>query len=175
MWRPVPAAVQSECILLSGQPRALLMAPAWANARQPQAAHGHPPAHSPNRLTSAHWPQRTAKTAMGAWWVQVMCENWGGLGAFEPGAASMLHLAWSQKVSPQRQTPEAYLVRGRKRCITHVHVHAHWVWVGGADWFTCGEENAIASCQFPLAALPCTLRCSLTAQLASSPSSWLPS
>jgi len=36
----------------------------------------------------------------------------GGNGGFEPGAASILHLAWTQAVSPQWELPETWLING---------------------------------------------------------------
>lgn len=36
----------------------------------------------------------------------------GGSGGFEPEQASLLHLAWTQAVAPQAESPEAWLVRG---------------------------------------------------------------
>lgn len=36
----------------------------------------------------------------------------GGSGGFEPHESSLLHLAWTQAVAPQRDTPEAWLVEG---------------------------------------------------------------
>ena len=36
----------------------------------------------------------------------------GGSGGFEPHESSILHLAWSQAVAPQQETPEAWLVEG---------------------------------------------------------------
>ena len=36
----------------------------------------------------------------------------GGSGGFEPHESSLLHLAWTQAVAPQHETPEAYLVVG---------------------------------------------------------------
>lgn len=36
----------------------------------------------------------------------------GGSGGFEPHESSLLHLAWTQAVAPQHETPEAWLVEG---------------------------------------------------------------
>ncbi|MFN5193941.1 MAG: flavin monoamine oxidase family protein [Cyanobacteriota bacterium] len=36
----------------------------------------------------------------------------GGSGGFEPHESSLLHLAWTQAVAPQHETPEAWLVAG---------------------------------------------------------------
>lgn len=36
----------------------------------------------------------------------------GGSGGFEPHESSILHLAWTQAVAPQHETPEAWLVEG---------------------------------------------------------------
>jgi len=36
----------------------------------------------------------------------------GGSGGFEPHESSLLHLAWTQAVAPQQETPEAWLVEG---------------------------------------------------------------
>ncbi|MFM9104965.1 MAG: FAD-dependent oxidoreductase, partial [Cyanobium sp.] len=36
----------------------------------------------------------------------------GGSGGFEPEESSLLHLAWTQALAPQHETPEAWLVQG---------------------------------------------------------------
>lgn len=45
-------------------------------------------------------------------WLSTMQSRIGGSGAFEPDQVSLLHMAWTQKVGPQWQTPEKWLLIG---------------------------------------------------------------
>ena len=78
----------------------------------PAAPWAHPDARELDTTTIATWLKANAATPLARWWVDVVARNWGGNGAFESGSASMLHLAWAQRVSPQRELPEAFLFDG---------------------------------------------------------------
>lgn len=78
----------------------------------PAAPWTHPDARVLDTMTITTWLERNARTPLAAWWADVVARNWGGNGAFESGSASMLHLAWAQRVSPQSETPEALLFDG---------------------------------------------------------------
>jgi monoamine oxidase len=45
-------------------------------------------------------------------WLPTMQSHIGGSGGFEPEQVSLLHMAWSQKVAPQSETPEKWLLKG---------------------------------------------------------------
>lgn len=45
-------------------------------------------------------------------WLSTLQSRIGGSGAFEPDEVSLLHMAWTQRVGPQWQTPEKWLLRG---------------------------------------------------------------
>jgi len=45
-------------------------------------------------------------------WAPAMQARIGGSGGFEPGQASLLHMAWTQRVGPQSETPEKWLLTG---------------------------------------------------------------
>jgi len=45
-------------------------------------------------------------------WLPTFQANVGGAGGFEPSQASALHMAWTQCVSPQSETPEKWLLCG---------------------------------------------------------------
>lgn len=85
---------------------------ALARTVDPAAPWTHPEARALDSMTIATWLERNARTPIAAWWADVVARNWGGNGAFESGSASMLHFAWAQRVSPQRDTPEALLFDG---------------------------------------------------------------
>ncbi|MEB3326117.1 MAG: FAD-dependent oxidoreductase [Synechococcus sp.] len=64
-----------------------------------------------DRLSIAGWLERQGASALARYplaWLARM----GGSGGFEPHESSILHLAWSQAVAPQQETPEAWLVHG---------------------------------------------------------------
>lgn len=64
-----------------------------------------------DRTTIASWLSRRRACPLArypfSWHTRV-----GGSGGFEPWESSMLHLAWTQAVAPQHETPEAWLVEG---------------------------------------------------------------
>ncbi len=45
-------------------------------------------------------------------WLPTMQSRIGGSGGFEPGEVSLLHMAWTQRVGPQAETPEKWLLCG---------------------------------------------------------------
>jgi|GEM_PF-133691 len=45
-------------------------------------------------------------------WLSTMQSRIGGSGGFEPDQVSLLHMAWTQQVGPQSQTPEKWLLFG---------------------------------------------------------------
>jgi monoamine oxidase len=70
-----------------------------------------PAATTLDELTIAGWLDRQRAGDLARYpfaWLARM----GGSGGFEPHESSMLHLAWSQAVAPQQDTPEAWLVHG---------------------------------------------------------------
>lgn len=64
-----------------------------------------------DRTTIASWLSRRRACPLArypfSWLTRV-----GGSGGFEPWESSMLHLAWTQAVAPQHESPEAWLVEG---------------------------------------------------------------
>ncbi|MFI0403780.1 MAG: flavin monoamine oxidase family protein [Cyanobium sp.] len=64
-----------------------------------------------DRTTIASWLSRRQACPLArypfSWLTRV-----GGSGGFEPWESSMLHLAWTQAVAPQRESPETWLVEG---------------------------------------------------------------
>jgi monoamine oxidase len=68
-------------------------------------------AESLDRISVDHWLERQGAGDLARYplaWLSRM----GGSGGFEPHESSILHLAWSQAVAPQQETPEAWLVEG---------------------------------------------------------------
>ncbi|MFM7362721.1 MAG: flavin monoamine oxidase family protein [Cyanobium sp.] len=68
-------------------------------------------ADSLDRISVDHWLERQGAGDLARYplaWLTRM----GGSGGFEPHESSILHLAWSQAVAPQQETPEAWLVEG---------------------------------------------------------------
>ncbi len=45
-------------------------------------------------------------------WLPAMVSRIGGSGGFEPDQVSLLHMAWTQHVGPQSETPEKWLING---------------------------------------------------------------
>lgn len=70
-----------------------------------------PAANELDRLSIDGWLERQGAGELArypfAWLARL-----GGSGGFEPHESSMLHLAWTQAVAPQHETPEANLVVG---------------------------------------------------------------
>jgi monoamine oxidase len=64
-----------------------------------------------DRTTIASWLSRRQACPLArypfSWLARV-----GGSGGFEPWESSLLHLAWTQAVAPQREAPETWLVEG---------------------------------------------------------------
>ena len=70
-----------------------------------------PDAEAIDRISVAHWLEREGAGELARYplaWLTRM----GGSGGFEPHESSILHLAWTQAVAPQHETPEAWLVEG---------------------------------------------------------------
>ena len=77
----------------------------------PGAPWATPGAEALDRTTVAQWLDYQGADALAGYplaWLTRM----GGSGGFEPHESSILHLAWTQAVAPQRETPEAWLVVG---------------------------------------------------------------
>jgi len=70
-----------------------------------------PDAEQLDRLTVAQWAERHTTIPLARLPLDWLCRM-GGSGGFEPWEASILHLAWTQAVAPQTESPEAWLVRG---------------------------------------------------------------
>jgi len=77
----------------------------------PQQPWTAPEADQLDRLSIAGWLERQGAGDLAgyplAWLTRL-----GGSGGFEPHESSILHLAWTQAVAPQHETPEASLVEG---------------------------------------------------------------
>lgn len=77
----------------------------------PRAPWTAPDAEELDRLSIAGWLERQGAGELARYpfaWLTRM----GGSGGFEPHESSLLHLAWTQAVAPQQETPEAWLVEG---------------------------------------------------------------
>jgi len=77
----------------------------------PQTPWMAPEAIQLDRLSISGWLDRQGVGELAAYplaWLTRM----GGSGGFEPHESSILHLAWTQAVAPQHETPEASLVEG---------------------------------------------------------------
>jgi len=77
----------------------------------PRAPWTAPEAEALDRLSIAGWLERQGAGELARYpfaWLTRM----GGSGGFEPHESSLLHLAWTQAVAPQHETPEAWLVWG---------------------------------------------------------------
>lgn len=70
-----------------------------------------PDAERLDRISVAAWAAAETQTPMASLPLSWLCRV-GGSGGFEPWEASILHLAWTQAVAPQLESPEAWLVRG---------------------------------------------------------------
>lgn len=64
-----------------------------------------------DRTTVASWLSRRQACPLARYPFSWLCRV-GGSGGFEPWESSMLHLAWTQAVAPQREAPETWLVEG---------------------------------------------------------------
>lgn len=70
-----------------------------------------PGAQARDRMTIRAWLDGQTSSAFAKWVVGFMARI-GGSGAFEPDAASLLHMAWTQSQGPQSDSPEARLLVG---------------------------------------------------------------
>ena len=120
-----PLADSRGDTLLFFDPAALNLAPgAWESTSRLQRAFlalvGRIDPQRPWRTADA---ERLDRTSVAAWSAAQTDEplaslplSWlcrvGGSGGFEPWEASILHLAWTQAVAPQAESPEAWLLRG---------------------------------------------------------------
>ena len=68
-----------------------------------------PDAAALDSQTVASWLEQRTTSPL-ARYVAEWHTRMGGSGGFEPGEASILHLAWTQAVAPQTETPEAWLL-----------------------------------------------------------------
>ncbi|MBM5819681.1 MAG: FAD-dependent oxidoreductase, partial [Cyanobacteria bacterium K_DeepCast_150m_m2_101] len=81
---------------------------AQINPQQPWLT---PNAEQLDRLSVAAWAAQHSPLPLPRLPLDWLCRV-GGSGGFEPWESSILHLAWTQAVAPQAETPEAWLVRG---------------------------------------------------------------
>jgi L-amino acid dehydrogenase len=70
-----------------------------------------PQAEQRDRLSVAAWAAQHTNVPLARLPLDWLCRV-GGSGGFEPWEASILHLAWTQAVAPQAESPEAWLVQG---------------------------------------------------------------
>ena len=101
----LPAAELDACKALQRAFNALV---AQVDSHQPWRT---PNAEQLDRLTVAQWAERHTTIPLARLPLEWLCRV-GGSGGFEPWEASILHLAWTQAVAPQAESPEAWLVRG---------------------------------------------------------------
>jgi monoamine oxidase len=87
--------------------RAFTALVAQLNPRQPWLT---PDAERLDRLTVSAWAAKQTTLPLAHLPLEWLCRV-GGSGGFEPWEASILHLAWTQAVAPQTETPEAWLVQ----------------------------------------------------------------
>lgn len=102
---PLPADEVAATLKLQQAFAALV---AQVNPRQPWLS---PDAERLDRLSVAAWAAEHTAVPLARLPLDWLCRV-GGSGGFEPWEASILHLAWTQAVAPQAETPEAWLVRG---------------------------------------------------------------
>ena len=81
---------------------------AQINPRQPWSS---PNAEALDRLTVAQWAAQHTTLPLARLPLDWLCRV-GGSGGFEPWETSILHLAWTQAVAPQAESPESWLVHG---------------------------------------------------------------
>ncbi len=78
------------------------------NPRQPWLS---PEAEALDQLSVAAWAAQHTRSPLARLPLDWLCRV-GGSGGFEPWETSILHLAWTQAVAPQEESPEAWLVQG---------------------------------------------------------------
>lgn len=78
------------------------------NPRQPWRS---PEAERLDQLSVAGWAAQRTSIPLARLPLDWLCRV-GGSGGFEPWETSILHLAWTQAVAPQAESPEAWLVQG---------------------------------------------------------------
>ena len=64
-----------------------------------------------DRITIRSWLEENSFSQLSSFMLELL-SNVGGSGGFDPWDASILHSAWTQAVSPQREYPETWLVKG---------------------------------------------------------------
>jgi len=65
-----------------------------------------------DQQTFGSWVNGRTSDASMKRWLSYLQSHVGGAGGFEPDKVSLLHMAWTQKVAPQSQTPEKWLLLG---------------------------------------------------------------
>jgi monoamine oxidase len=70
-----------------------------------------PNARALDALTFQTWLEKYATNEYSHWPLSMQARI-GGSGGFEPGQASLLHMAWTQVVGPQAEMPETWLLHG---------------------------------------------------------------
>jgi len=70
-----------------------------------------PDAHALDSKTFQTWLQEENAAGYTSW-LPTMQARIGGSGGFEPEQVSLLHMAWTQRVGPQSETPETWLLCG---------------------------------------------------------------
>ena len=101
----LPASEREQALALQARFRQLV------EQVPPQAPWATPDAELHDRTTVAQWLEQQGAGELAGYplaWLTRM----GGSGGFEPHESSILHLAWTQAVAPQHETPEAWLVEG---------------------------------------------------------------
>lgn len=88
-------------------------------AIDPAAPWAYPGAADLDKITFAQWLNDQLRLAgvsdpagEYAKWLSSVQARIGGSGGFEPDQVSMLHMAWSQRVGPQAEMPEEWLLKG---------------------------------------------------------------
>ena len=108
-FEPGALALPAEALAATRRLQAAFAAlVARVNPQQPWLT---PEADRLDRLSVAAWAQQLTGEPLAQLPLEWLCRV-GGSGGFEPWEASILHLAWTQAVAPQGETPEAWLVRG---------------------------------------------------------------
>ncbi len=65
-----------------------------------------------DQQTFGSWVNGRTSDATMKRWLSYLQSHVGGAGGFEPDKVSLLHMAWTQKVAPQSETPEKWLLLG---------------------------------------------------------------